>query len=84
MVIRRALLAPHEATTEGSRRLRELLRRQTFDAVARTLGCDLRTVRLWALEKAKPSRLLRTRVDESLKIPGDAWDDPPSESEAET
>ena len=72
----RALLAPCDATNEGTRRLRELLRRQTFGAISRRLKCNERSVRHWAREEAKPGLLLRARVEEVLGIPAAAWDQP--------
>jgi len=75
---RRALLLPRDATNEGSRRLRELLRRHTFAALARRLLCDEGTVRRMAHGRGKPSRLLRCRGAEVYGIPEGAWDDPPS------
>lgn len=73
----RELLRPSDATNEGSRRLREILRRRTCGAIARLLRCDERAVRMWAREEAKPSRLLRVRAEDVLDIPAHAWDDAP-------
>lgn len=71
----RAMLAPAEASTEGVRRLRDILRRQTFGAVARRCGVDERSVRRWAREECRPSRLERERAQEVLGIPYQAWDE---------
>lgn len=78
MAQRRALLLPRDATNEGSRLLRELLRRKTFGAIARRLRCDERSVRSWAREEAKPGLVLRARAGELLEIADAAWDEPPS------
>jgi hypothetical protein len=72
----RALLLPGEAGTEGVRRLREILRRQTFGAVAFRVRVDERSVRRWAREECRPSRLERDRAEEVLGIPGQSWDEP--------
>lgn len=74
----RASLSPAAATNDGSRRLRELLRQQSFGGLARRLRCDERAVRWWAREEFKPSRLMRARLLEVLAIPEDAWDLAPS------
>jgi hypothetical protein len=76
----RALLLPGEASTEGVRRLREILKRQTFGAVARRLSCeglscDESSVREWAREEKRPSRRYRLRAQEVLGIPGSSWDE---------
>lgn len=71
----RALLLPGEASTDGVRRLREILRRQTFGAVAFRLRVDERSVRRWAREECRPSRLERDRAAEVLGIPHAAWDE---------
>lgn len=73
----RELLRPTDATNEGARRLRELLRRRTFGALAKQLRCDERAVRMWAREEAKPSLLLRARVEDVLGIGANTWDEPP-------
>jgi hypothetical protein len=74
---RRALLLPRDARTEGSRRIREELRRQTFAAIARRLRCDEGTVRRLATEAGRPSLVLRARAADILGIPEHAWDEPP-------
>lgn len=74
----RASFNPVDATNEGSRQLRELLRKSTFGALARRLRCDERSVRWWASEKFKPARVMRARMKDVLSIPEDAWDDKPS------
>jgi hypothetical protein len=71
----RALLLPADASTVGVRMLRELLLRQTFGAVARRLGCAVSDVRRWAREECRPSRLLRVKAADVLKIPGESWDE---------
>lgn len=78
MAARRALLAPAEATNEGSRRLRELLKKQSFGALARRLRCVGGTVRFWAREERKPNLVMRDRIEIVLGIPAAAWDEPPS------
>jgi len=75
---RRALLLPREATNEGARRLRELLRKQTFGGLARRLRCDERSVRSWAREENRPSLVMRARIAEVLGILEDAWDAAPA------
>lgn len=75
--VTRELLRPADATNEGARRLRELLRRRTFGALARLLACDERAVRLWAREACRPSLRLRLRAEERLSIPADSWDEAP-------
>lgn len=79
----RAVLLPADATNEGSRLLRELLRRMSIGALAKKLTCDEKTVRMWAQEKGKPSLLMRVRIWERraalrVEIRERAWDDPPS------
>lgn len=74
---RRALLLPEDATNEGSRRLRKLLRRHSFAAIGRRLRCDERTVRRLAREEGKPSLLIRARGREVLGISELAWDEAP-------
>jgi hypothetical protein len=80
MARRRMQLDPRDATNDGSRRLREILRRRTFAAVALDLLCDEGAVRRWAHEKGKPCAILRTRAHEhaTIAIPFSAWDEPPS------
>jgi transcriptional regulator with XRE-family HTH domain len=75
MAAPRALLLPDEATSEGARLLRAILRRQTFGAIARRLGCDESLVRRWAREERRPSRVLRLRAADVLGIPGASWDE---------
>jgi transcriptional regulator with XRE-family HTH domain len=77
-VARRELFLPHEAPNEGARILRELLRRQTFAAIARRLRCDESAVRAWARGTGKPSHLLRARAADVLAIPERSWDEPRS------
>lgn len=74
MAATRDLLRPEHASSEGSRLLRLLARRQTFAAIAQRLGCDERAVRLWAAERFRPSRLYRARAEDVLGIPAHAWD----------
>lgn len=74
---RRAVLLPATATNEGSRRIRELLRKHTFGWIARKLTCDEKTVRAWAREDAKPSLIMRARAHERLAIDECAWDERP-------
>lgn len=71
----RAVLLPADARTRGVRLLRELLRRQTFGAVARRVGVDERAVRKWASEECRPGRIARARMAEVLGIPETAWDE---------
>lgn len=78
MAERRALLLPREATNDGARRLRELLRKQTFGGVARRLRCDERSVRSWAREENRPSLVMRARIRDVLGVLEDAWDDAPT------
>lgn len=78
MALRRALLLPRDATNEGARRLRELLRRHTYAWIAKRLRCDEKAVRSWAHEGSKPGLLLRARIADVLRIPEAAWDEPPS------
>lgn len=75
---RRALLLPQEATTEGVRLLRDLLRRHSFAALARRMRCDEGSVRAWAREESKPGLILRARGVDVLGISERAWDDPRS------
>lgn len=79
MAQRRDLLLPHAATNEGSRRLRLLLRRLSFGAIARYLRCDESAVRAWAKEKSKPSLTFRGAAERTpqIAIPEWTWDDPP-------
>lgn len=71
----RALLLPSEATTEGVRILRELLRRQTSRAVARRVGVPHSTVLRWAREEFRPLLPQRARAVAALGIPEAAWDE---------
>lgn len=70
------LLLPQDASTVGSRRLRELLQRQTFTAVALRVGVSHVTVRRWATELLRPSRQHRATMDRVLRIPPAEWDEP--------
>lgn len=76
--IARELLRPADATNDGSRRVRELLRRRTFGAIAKQLRCDERAVRMWAREDTKPSLVLRARIEDVFAIPASAWDEEPT------
>jgi hypothetical protein len=75
---RRALLLPAEATTEGSRRLRELLRKQTCAAIARKLRCDESAVRFYAREARTPDLVMRARIREVLGWDEAIWEAPPA------
>lgn len=68
-------LRPDEATTEGVRSLRTLLKHSTFNALATQLRCDSRLVRAWGKEEWRPSPRMRERVAEVLGIPSEAWDE---------
>lgn len=74
----RQLLLPSEATTEGSRLLREQLRKHTAASLARRLRCDEKSVRAWAREEVKPSLVMRTKLSTVLGIREEAWDEPPA------
>jgi hypothetical protein len=74
---RRALLPPTEASSDGARRLRELLRKQSFGAIARRLRCDESAVRFYASEARKPNLVMRARIREVLEIPESSWDEAP-------
>jgi DNA-binding transcriptional regulator YiaG len=78
MAHRRALLLPSEATTEASRRLREMLRRQSFAAIARRLHVDEGAVRSWAREESRPNLQSRATCEDVLGISPGAWDEAPS------
>lgn len=84
MARRRAKLSPKDAKSEGERRLRELLRRQTFGAIARVLRCDESAVRFYARGKRKPNGEMRVRVRAKLGIQESAWDEPPRDDAYET
>lgn len=77
MARRRALLLPSDATNEGARRLRELLRRHSFGWIARKLRCDEKSVRTWAREEGKPNLQMRARIAQELGLPEVAWDESP-------
>ena len=77
MARRRALMRPEDATNEGSRCVRVLLRRMTFGALARRLRCDERSIRRYAREEQKPDLIMRARAYRELAIPEDAWDEAP-------
>lgn len=72
-------LRPRDAKTEGQRRLRERLRRQTASAVARTMGLDASTVRKIATGERKPGSLTRTAfADHYVEFSDEEiWDLPP-------
>jgi len=74
----REILRPEEATNEGSRLLRVLLKKHTFGALAKRMRCDERSLRFWAREKWKPSLVLRARGEDVLGIRATAWDEAPS------
>ena len=77
MALRRDLLDPKEATNDGSRLLRLLLKEHTAGAIARRMRCDERTIRMWAREESKPGLVLRARGRKVLDIDETAWDEPP-------
>jgi DNA-binding transcriptional regulator YiaG len=66
-----------EPTNEGVQRLREILMRQTFGAVARRVGVDKETVRQWAREEARPSRRHRSVIELRLGVPAATWEEAP-------
>lgn len=78
MARRRALRLPEEATNEGSRQLRKILRRQGAGWIARRLLCDERTARRYADEAQKPSLQMRARAQDVFGIPERAWDEEPT------
>lgn len=69
-------ILPEKATNEGSRRLRVLLRKHPFAAIARRLRCDESTIRRMARENGKPSLHIRARARDVLGISESAWDEP--------
>lgn len=69
-------LLPAEAPTEGSRRLRELLQRQTMSAVAKRVACNDKSVRAWAQGNYRPARAHRATMARVLQIPPGEWDEP--------
>lgn len=79
MASRRDPLLPGEATSEGQRRLRVLLRRLTFGAIARVLRCDESTVRGWAKRPTRPHLTMRAAMERApqIGIPEWTWDEPP-------
>ena len=77
MARRRAIFDPASATSEGSRRLREILRSRSFQNVAWQLLCDEKSVRTWAQERGKPSVVLRYRLEDEFGIDAASWDEPP-------
>lgn len=70
----RKVLAVDEATNEGSRALRALLRRLTLGQLARMLKCTPSTVRKWAVEIRTPTAKWRERLLDELGIPLEAWE----------
>jgi hypothetical protein len=62
------MLFPAAATTEGMRRLRVLIQRMTYGAIARKLRVDESAVRFWAGGERSPSRIMRTRWREELRL----------------
>lgn len=74
---RRTALRSDEAKTEGSRRLRVLLRRLTYGAIARKLRVDERAVRLWARDERTPSTIMRERWREAYQWDESIWDAEP-------
>lgn len=71
-------LRPSDATNEGSRRIRELLRRTSYGAIARKLRVDERAVRLWAREERVPNAIMRERWRDVYAWEPDIWDAPPA------
>ena len=70
----RKVLPVEEATNDGSRALRELLRRLTFGQLAKRLTCTPSTVRKWAKELRMPTAAWRERMFLLLDIPLGAWE----------
>jgi hypothetical protein len=75
---RRSPLPPEEAKSEGSRLLREILRRQTFGAIARRCRCDEGAIRHYARDERKPNIVMRDRMVQQLGIAFESWDEPAS------
>lgn len=74
---RRARLDPSQATTEGQRLLCELLRRNSFGALARKTRLDESAIRHYARGRRTPSFEIRPKLKETLGIPDESWDEPP-------
>ena len=66
-----------EPSNEGVQQLREILTRQTFEAVARRVGVTREAVRKWAREEAMPNRRMRAVVEKSIGIKATCWEEAP-------
>lgn len=72
----RKVLRAVDASNEGVRRLREILRSRSAAVVAKRLGCDSTAVRRWAREERTPTPEWRKVLDEVLGIPESSWETP--------
>lgn len=70
----RKVLPVEEATNDGSRALRVLLRRLTLGQLARQLKCAVSSVRKWALGARTPTAHWRAKMYEVLGVPLDSWE----------
>lgn len=73
----RRILRPNEASNDGVRRLRELLRSKSAVTLARALACDPTAVRRWAREERAPGPEMRDAMEKYLGIPMTSWEAPP-------
>jgi transcriptional regulator with XRE-family HTH domain len=69
-------LRPIDAPNDGSRRIRELLKRLTSGQIAQKLLCDISTVCRYAQGRRSPERAVRQRCDEIYGIPIGSWEEP--------
>lgn len=72
----RKLLRAIDASNEGVRRLRELLRTRSAATLARKLACDSTAIRRWAREDRMPTAEWREALERELGIPRGAWEEP--------
>lgn len=72
----RKLLRAIDASNEGVRRLREVLRSRSAAVVARLVGCDATAIRRWAREERTPTAEWRTVLHSELGIAESAWEEP--------
>lgn len=70
----RTIHRAEDATTEGMRLLRIVLRRQTAARLAKRLACTDAAIRLWARGARTPGATMRDVLERELDIAAEAWE----------
>lgn len=68
-----AAAVPATAMTEGQRRLRERVARESFGEIASMLGVNKGTIHRWCTGEKSPGPAARAKIEEKLGIPNAAW-----------